>query len=160
MTVVPTARRRAARISRRCRTCAIAAFALLLVATAVPATAAAADRTKITVRGSEFGRMIWAPGRQAIYMFENDKRNRSRCYGRCAKAWPPVLTKGRPKAGRGVDPELLGTTRRRNGDRQVTYAGKPLYTYAHEGRGEVFCHDVRLNGGYWWVLDSEGEPHA
>ena len=31
-------------------------------------------------------------------------------------------------------------------------------TYAHEGRGEVFCHDVRLNGGYWWVLDPEGEP--
>jgi hypothetical protein len=57
-----------------------------------------------------------------------------------------------------VVPDLLGTTTRRNGDRQVTYAGRPLYTYAHEGRGEVLCHDVRLNGGYWWVLDPEGEP--
>jgi predicted lipoprotein with Yx(FWY)xxD motif len=119
---------------------------------------APADRTKITVGGSDFGRMIWAPGHQAIYMFENDEHNRSRCYGRCAKAWPPVLTTGRPQAGRGVDADLLGTTRRRNGDRQVTYAGRPLYTYAHEGRGEVFCHDVSLNGGFWWVLDPEGEP--
>ena len=143
-------------MSRRRAVWAIAALGLVLAATTVPATAA--ERAEITVRGSDFGRMIWAPGRQAIYMFENDKRYRSRCYGRCAKAWPPVLTQGRPKAGRGVDPELLGTTRRRNGNRQVTYAGRPLYTYAHEGRDEVFCHDVRLNGGYWWVLDPEGEP--
>ena len=138
--------------------CAIAALGLLLIATAAVPAAAPAERTKLTVGGSDFGRMIWAPGRQAIYMFENDERNKSRCYGRCAMAWPSVLTTGRPKAGRGVDPDLLGTTTRRNGDRQVTYAGRPLYTYAHEGRGDVFCHDVRLNGGYWWVLDPEGEP--
>ncbi len=102
--------------------------------------------------------MLWAPGRQAIYMFENDGPDRSRCYGDCARAWPPVLTQGRPLAGRGIDPELLGITKRRNGDRQVTYAGRPLYTYAHEGRGDVFCHNVDLNGGYWWVLDPEGQP--
>ena len=70
----------------------------------------------------------------------------------------PGLTEGRPKAGRGVKSDLLGTTRRRNGDRQVTYAGKPLYTYAHEGPGEVLCHDVRLNGGLWWVLSPAGAP--
>ncbi len=143
-------------MSRRRSAWAVAALGLLLAATGAPP--AAADGTQITARGSDFGQMIWAPGRQAIYMFENDERNKSRCYGRCAKAWPPVLTHGRPKAGRGVDPDLLGSARRRNGDRQVTYAGRPLYVYAHEGRDEVFCHDVNLNGGYWWVLDPEGEP--
>ncbi len=139
---------------------AAASIALLGVAalpSAAPA-AAPADGTKITARGSEFGSMIWAPGRQAAYMFENDGRNESRCHGRCAKAWPPVLSEGRPRAGRGVDSTLLGTTRRRNGDRQVTYASKPLYTYAHEGAGEVLCHDVNLNGGLWWVLGPDGEP--
>ena len=143
-------------MSRRRLAWTVAALGLLLAATA--AAPAAADGTQITARGSDFGQMIWAPGRQAIYMFENDERNKSRCYGRCAKAWPPVLTQGPPKAGRGVDPDLLGTARRRNGDRQVTYAGRPLYAYAHEGPDEVFCHDVNLNGGYWWVLDPEGEP--
>lgn len=112
--------------------------------------------TKITVRGSEFGRMLWGPERQAIYVFENDVARRSRCYGACARAWPPVLTRGRPVAGRGVRERLLGTTRRRNGRRQVTYAGRPLYYYAHEGRGEVLCHDVFLNGGYWWVVGPDG----
>lgn len=135
-----------------------AAVALTLVFAGGAQAAAEPSRTEISARGSDFGRMLWAPERQAIYMFENDGPNQSRCYGRCAKAWPPVLTAGRPRAGRGVDRDLLGTTRRRNGDRQVTYAGRPLYTYAHEGRGEVLCHDVALNGGYWWVLDPAGEP--
>ena len=138
-------------------TAAIVVLALAAPPSAAP-VAAPDDGTKITARGSDFGSMIWAPGRQAVYMFEKDARKESRCYGRCAKAWPPVLTEGRARAGRGVDPELLGTTRRRNGDRQVTYAGKPLYTYAHEGAGEVLCHDVNLNGGFWWVLGPDGDP--
>ena len=51
---------------------------------------------------------------------------------------------------------LLGTIKRRGGRRQVTYAGKPLYFYAHEAPGEVLCHDVNLNGGYWWVIGPDG----
>ena len=136
---------------------AVVLLALVVLPTAAPA-AAPAEGAKITVRGSEFGSMIWAPGRQAVYMFERDLADESRCYGRCAKAWPPVLTEGRPGAGPGVDQKLLATTRRRNGDRQVSYAGKPLYTYAHERAGQVLCHDVSLNGGYWWVLGPDGEP--
>ena len=122
------------------------------------APAAEASGTKISAHGSDFGQIIWGPKRQVVYMFENDGPKKPRCYGACAKAWPPVLTKGRPAAGRGVDSELLGTAKRRNGDRQVTYDGKPLYYYAHEGPGEVLCHDVDLNGGFWWVLGPDGEP--
>ena len=150
-------------MSRRRPARAVAAFAVLLslgagmASGSQPDMAPKGDGTKITIRGSEYGRMLWAPGRQAIYIFERDQPNKSRCYGECAKDWPPVLTKGKPRAGRGIDGELLRTTKRRNGDRQVTYAGKPLYTYAHEGRNDVFCHDVELNGGYWWALGMEGE---
>jgi predicted lipoprotein with Yx(FWY)xxD motif len=141
-----------------CRRLIVAALAVALAPLGTAATpAAAAERTKISLRGSDFGQMLWAPGRQAIYMFENDKPGRSRCHGNCAKAWPPVLTRKRPRAAAGVDSELLGTTKRRNGDRQVTYAGRPLYTYAHEGRNQVFCHDVRLNGGFWWVVGADGQ---
>jgi predicted lipoprotein with Yx(FWY)xxD motif len=143
-------------MSRRLVLLGVVAIGVLALLPAAPAMAA--KQTRITVDDSNYGRMLWAPGDQAIYMFDQDKRDRSRCYGRCAKEWPPVLTKGRPKAGPGVDADLLGTMKRRNGDRQVTYAGRPLYTYAHEGPGEVLCHDVRLNGGLWWVLSPEGDP--
>jgi len=113
--------------------------------------------TTITVRDSEFGEMLFDTKRQAIYIFENDRRDESVCYDDCAEAWPPVLTKGEPKAADGVDEGLLGTTERRNGDLQVTYDGKPLYFYAHEGPGEVKCHNVELNGGLWWVVGPDGE---
>ncbi len=135
------------------------ALAALLAAlgSGVAAAPAMAAGTKISARGSEFGQMLWGPKRQAVYVFQRDGRKRSRCYGKCAEAWPPVFTKGKPRAGRGVKESLLGTTRRRGGRRQVTYAGRPLYYYAHEGAGEVLCHNVRLNGGLWWVVGPSGK---
>jgi predicted lipoprotein with Yx(FWY)xxD motif len=111
----------------------------------------------ITLGESEFGSMLFDSRKQAIYVFENDRPNRTVCYGECAEAWPPVYTEGAPRAGHGVDASLLGTIERRDGRRQVTYAGKPLYFYAHEGPGEVRCHNVDLNGGFWWVVGPDGE---
>jgi predicted lipoprotein with Yx(FWY)xxD motif len=134
----------------------VAALGILgTLASAPPALAAG---TKITVRGSQFGPMLWGPKRQAVYVFQRDRRNVSRCYGKCAEAWPPVFTKGKPVAGRGVRAKLLGTARRRGGRRQVTYAGRPLYYYAHEGPDQVLCHNVNLNGGFWWVVGPDGKP--
>ena len=129
-------------------------------AAAAPMTQAQAQTagTRISLRDSEFGRMLWGPGPQAIYIFDRDEDGRSRCYGECADAWPPVFAKkGGPVAGDGVKKRLLGTTKRRNGKRQVTYAGKPLYYYAHEGHDEVLCHDVFLNGGYWYAVGRDGK---
>ncbi|HEY7454126.1 MAG TPA: hypothetical protein VH683_06140 [Thermoleophilaceae bacterium] len=116
--------------------------------------------TTIVVGDSEFGTMLFDSKKQAIYIFENDRAGRSNCYDDCAEAWPPVLTRGKPEAGRGADASLLGTAKRRDGSLQVTYAGKPLYFYAHEGPGEVRCHNVNLNGGFWWVVGPEGERRA
>jgi predicted lipoprotein with Yx(FWY)xxD motif len=130
---------------------------LLAVAVALMATSPAqAAGTTISLRDSEFGSMLFGPKRQATYVFQRDGRNLSRCYGACARAWPPVYTTGRPVAGRGVRASLLGTTRRRDGRLQVTYRGRPLYYYAHEGPGQVRCHNVFLNGGLWWVVGPDG----
>jgi predicted lipoprotein with Yx(FWY)xxD motif len=52
------------------------------------------------------------------------------CHGICAAVpWPPVLTSTLPEAGPGVNQEDLGVIVRRDGTRQVTYKGKPLYLY-------------------------------
>jgi predicted lipoprotein with Yx(FWY)xxD motif len=116
--------------------------------------------TRVTVRSSQFGPMLFDARNQAIYVFERDRKGETVCYGECAEAWPPVLTEGEPVAGKRVDAGLLGTVRRRGGGRQVTYAGRPLYYYAHEGPGQVLCHNVDLNGGLWWVVGPDGEPRA
>ena len=90
-------------------------------------------------------------------MFERDSRRRTVCYGKCARDWPPVLTSEAPRARKGVKASLLGTIRRRGGRKQVTYAGRPLYFYAHEDPGQVLCHDVDLNGGFWWAVGADGK---
>ena len=114
--------------------------------------------TRVVVSDSEFGQMLFDSTGQAIYLFDVEESSRPECYDACAEAWPPVLTTGRPVAGRGVDPSLLGTTRRSDGAVQVTYDDHPLYFYAHEGKGEVKCHDVFLNGGNWYVVRPDGDP--
>lgn len=115
-----------------------------------------AEGTTITLRNSEYGSMLFDSRKQAIYIFERDSKDKTVCYDDCAEAWPPVYTEGEPRAGNGVKRSLLGTIERRDGRRQVTYAGQPLYFYAHEGRGEVRCHNVDLNGGLWWVVGPDG----
>ena len=115
------------------------------------------EGTEIVLAGSEFGDMLYDARKQAIYVFELDGEDETNCHGECAEAWPPVYTDGEPVAGEGVDPALLGTIER-EGRRQVTYAGRPLYFYAHEEPGEVRCHNVNLNGGLWWVVGADGEP--
>jgi predicted lipoprotein with Yx(FWY)xxD motif len=119
--------------------------------------AAKAQGTTVTLADSAFGRMLFDSKKQAIYIFERDGKDKSNCYGDCAAAWPPVFTEGKPRAGKGVKGSLLGTTKRRDGKLQVTYADKPLYFYAHEGPGEVKCHNVNLNGGFWWAVGADGE---
>jgi predicted lipoprotein with Yx(FWY)xxD motif len=113
--------------------------------------------TTITLGDSDFGSMLFDSNKQAIYVFEKDRKGATVCYGTCAEAWPPVLTDGEPRPGKGVKASLLGTVKRRDGGVQVTYADKPLYFYAHEGPGEVRCHNVDLNGGFWWVVGPDGE---
>ena len=113
--------------------------------------------TQIVAGDSQFGRMLFDARKQAIYIFERDSDRKTVCYGDCAEAWPPVYTPGEPLAGSGVRSSLLGAIERRDGRMQVTYAGKPLYYYAHEGPGEVRCHNVDLNGGLWWVVGPDGK---
>jgi len=128
-------------------------------ATSPDASATATPRPGVVIRtgGSAYGRMLFDGRRQAIYLFDIESSTRPRCYGECAEAWPPVLADGRPQAAGGVREGLLGTVVRRDGSVQVTYSGHPLYYYAHEGPGQVLCHDIVEYGGTWLVVTPRGE---
>jgi predicted lipoprotein with Yx(FWY)xxD motif len=101
--------------------------------------------------------MLFDARGQAIYLFDKGATRTPECYGACAAAWPPVLTKGRPEAQGATRQGLLGTTKRRDGSVQVTYAGHPLYFYAHEGPHQVLCHNVSEYGGVWLVVTPDGD---
>jgi predicted lipoprotein with Yx(FWY)xxD motif len=107
---------------------------------------------------SAYGPMLYDVAGQPIYLFTAERGDRPACYDACAADWPPVLTRGEPRARGGVRDALRGVTRRDDGSRQVTYAGHPLYFYAHEGTYEVLCHDVVEYGGTWLVVRPDGTP--
>lgn len=116
-----------------------------------------ADRATLTVRNSAYGRILFDGRGFVLYGFTADRKRRSFCMRACAAAWPPYLVKGAPRAGRGVKRSLLGTIRRVDGRRQVTYAGRPLYYYVGDRRpGEILCQDVFEFGGDWLVVRPNG----
>ncbi|MGP3976408.1 COG4315 family predicted lipoprotein [Streptomyces sp. 8N114] len=114
----------------------------------------------VQVRSGDLGKILVDGAGRTLYLFEADKSSRSTCKGGCAQAWPPVVVKGKtePKAGAGARSELLGTSKREGGDRQVTYDGHPLYRYAgDEEAGDTNGQALNQFGAEWFVLDPSGK---
>jgi predicted lipoprotein with Yx(FWY)xxD motif len=93
-----------------------------------------------------------------LYDFHKDKGTTSSCYGPCAEGWPPMLTEGEPTVGNGAMSSKLGTTERKDGTMQVTYAGHPLYTFVADKKpGEANGNDTSAFGAQWYALKGNGE---
>ena len=92
-----------------------------------------------------------------VYTFAKDQGTTSSCYGACEGAWPPVLVSGNPTVGEGADSAEVGTTKRKDGTTQLTYAGHPLYTFVEDkAPGEVNGNGVEGFGGVWNAVDESG----
>ena len=113
----------------------------------------------LKVTGSSFGRTIADRHGEALYLFEADPTGVSTCYGACAVAWPPLLTKRKPTVRTPLDQALVGTTRRRDGTRQVTYNGHPLYYYVGDEPGVIRCQNVTEYGGSWLIVKPNGRAN-
>lgn len=137
----------------------IALIALVAAAAiAAPASGSGTAGPTLTVRSSDYGRILFDGKGRALYAFTRDARGgRSTCSGACAAAWPPYVVRGSLRAGGGTQARLLGTVRRSDGTRQVTYAGRPLYYYVGDRKpGQVLCQNVREFGGLWLVMRPGG----
>lgn len=137
------------------------ALALLLAAFAVAAPNAAATplRSTVAVGKSAYGPVLFDGRGFALYVFTHDRPGRSTCSGACARAWPPYLLRGTVRAGAGATRSLLGSIRRADGSRQVTYAGRPLYYYVGDRTaGQILCQNVSEFGGLWLVVRASGAP--
>jgi predicted lipoprotein with Yx(FWY)xxD motif len=107
---------------------------------------------------SELGMVLVDSNGMTLYDFHKDKGTTSSCYGSCEEAWPPLLTEGKPTVGNGASASHLGTTERKDGTVQVTYAGHPLYTFVEDKKpGEAKGNDVSAFGAQWYALKGSGE---
>jgi predicted lipoprotein with Yx(FWY)xxD motif len=113
---------------------------------------------RVSAASSPLGKIIVDAHGRSLYLFEKDQHGRSACSGSCAMYWPPLITRGKPVAGRGLKESLLGTIRRSNGARQVTYAGHPLYRYVLDTKpGQTNGEGLQDFGGGWDVLSAAGK---
>jgi predicted lipoprotein with Yx(FWY)xxD motif len=123
-----------------------------------PATSAPSeDAATIKAASGELGTMLVDAEGRSLYLWEADQGATSACDGPCAEAWPPVTTVGEPKAGGGIDAELLGTSKRADGTLGVTYNGHPLYYF--QGDAEAGQANGQGSDGFgapWWVVSPKG----
>ena len=125
-------------------------FVLVTLATLLLAPSAmssdAGGAPVIKYKDDQFGPILATQKKKALYYWNVEKRagGKLRCFGACAKAWPPLIVKSRtavPKRIAGIK-GVFGVVKRPNGRLQVTHNGLPVYTYAHEGPEQVLCDNV------------------
>jgi len=138
---------------------ALATVAALAVPLLGPAAsdAAPAKAPVVSTETSSLGRILVGPQGRTLYLFEKDKNGKSACTGMCATFWPPLIASGKPVAGAGAKSSLLGTTKRADGRRQVTYNRHPLYTFAKDTKkGQTNGEEVDAFGAEWYVTSPAG----
>jgi predicted lipoprotein with Yx(FWY)xxD motif len=127
----------------------ILAGLLTVAALTAPSAMAAGD---VAAHSSRYGTILFDSRGFVLYAFTKDTKGKSACYGACAKAWPPYLVKGAAPKGK-----LLGMTRRTDGSRQVTYAGRPLDYYVGDTQPrQILCQNIFEYGGLWLVVRPNG----
>ena len=135
---------------------ALAAAVAVVAIFAVGSGSAASGHATVEVHKTKLGTILVDQQGRTLYDFAKDKKNHSECAGACAKFWPPLLTNGKPKAGKGARAKMLGTAVRNSGT-QVTYNGHPLYTYAGDKKaGQTNGQGSTNFGAAWWVLAPNG----
>jgi predicted lipoprotein with Yx(FWY)xxD motif len=103
----------------------------------------------LVVQKSALGYVLAAANGQVVYTYDKDtKGGTPTCTGSCAAIWPPLT--GNPVVS-AADTGLgtLGTVSDANGAKQVTYNGKPLYTF--KGAKALYTKGNGV-GGVWHVI--------
>ena len=131
-------------------TLAVAVAALATVAALASPAKTAVRPPAIKLTDSQFGAILATRTRRALYVWDAEKDFKVECTESCAAVWPPLVVRSAaavPKKVAGIK-GMFGVVRRPEGTLQVTYDGRPVYTYAHEGPNEVRCDNVEG----WFVV--------
>lgn len=125
-------------------------------APATPSEAAPPEAQLSVATHPTLGQMLVGENGMSLYMFARDTADTSYCDAACQDSWPPLLTRGQPVLGEGVDPALVGTATLADGSMIVTYNHMPLYYWymdlnAGDTGGQGFSDA-------WFVVGADGNP--
>lgn len=147
----------------------VAAFALAACGGDDSGTTSASETTSASKSGSQAGAVsvqtidgkdvLVDTGGQALYTNDMDTTSKIACSGECAAIWVPVKAPsgGEPTSDDSSIQGELGTVDRPDGTAQVTFDGKPLYTFTQDTSGQVSGDGVMDSFGgvsFTWTVAS------
>jgi predicted lipoprotein with Yx(FWY)xxD motif len=98
---------------------------------------------------------------KTLYSAEVEKGGKIRCVNACTSFWDPMLASSADakKAGGALEANL-GVVKRPDGERQLTFNGLPLYTFADESAGKLkgdgFVDDFQGTHFEWEAARTSG----
>jgi predicted lipoprotein with Yx(FWY)xxD motif len=115
--------------------------------------------TVSTMQVDGIGNVLTDARGQTLYTPDQEANGQVLCTGACTTFWVPFAAGARPPTGtQGVTD--LGVINRPDGTRQVTKAGKPLYTFSQDSPGDVngngFADDFGGQHFTWRAVLAEG----
>ena len=138
----------------------LALFAIALAALFVPALAGAASTTKVVAKqaaNASLGRTVLTTTRgRTLYSLSAETKGRFVCTGACLSTWHPLVV---PAGVRPTGPVKLGTIERPDGRTQVTFKGRPLYSFAGDAkRGDANGEGIEDVGTWHAAVTAVAAP--
>src|SRR4051794_6178563 len=119
--------------------------------------AAGANGPVISTASTSLGRVLVNSRGHTLYLFGKDRNGKSACSGMCATFWPPVIATGKPRVAGGAKASLIGTIKRADGRRQVTYNHHPLYAFVKDTKkGQTHGEGLSAFGAKWYAVSTAG----
>ena len=101
----------------------------------------------------------------ALYTNDQDSGSTIACTGECTSIWVPVAapSSGQPSSDDSAVESKLGVVKRSDGTSQVTFDGKPLYSFVQDSAGQATGDGVSDSFGgtsFTWTVASSGGGSA
>ena len=100
------------------------------------ASGSTAAATVSTKQIGDSGNVLVDSDGMALYANDQETGGMALCDGACLSFWTPLTTSGDAPKGMSLSGKL-GVVKRPDGDRQVTFNGKLLYTFYKDSPGQV-----------------------
>jgi predicted lipoprotein with Yx(FWY)xxD motif len=128
--------------------------------TTASGTTASGSDTVSTKSISGVGTVLVDSKGNALYTNNQDSGMNVACTGSCTAIWVPLMapSSGQPTSSDQAVQAKLGMVKSKGGN-QVTFGGKPLYTFVQDSPGQVTGNDFTDNFGgtsFTWTVASTG----
>ncbi len=128
----------------------VIAFLVIGVLSAQAFAARSDAKPVVVVKAPKFGAILSTQGHLALYTWNKEKDKKVHCTGACAATWPPLVVPNGTMVAKHLAGAMgtFGTIVRPGGKTQVTWDGRPLYTYHGDTPTKILCNGV--DG--WYVV--------